>query len=130
MLSDQPRTLAYRNAICNSKSYIEDKVCLLFGCASTNNWHLTLLGWNMCEPLWPNGEGTGLLNQGLWVRVPPRVVILFFLLCSSKVVLDLGCGTGILSLFCAKLGNAKKVGTNLVNLTNLAICMMIHNYVR
>ena len=66
----------------------------------------------MCEPLWPNGEGTGLLNQGLWVRVPPRVVSMdfFFLSCFAKVVLDLGCGTGILSLFCAKLGNAKKVG--------------------
>ena len=68
----------------------------------------------VCEPLWPNGEGTGLLNQGLWVRVPPRVVpiSIFFssLPCFSQVVLDLGCGTGILSLFCAKLGNAKKVG--------------------
>ena len=26
------------------------------------------------QPLWPNGEGTGLLNQGLWVRVPPGVL--------------------------------------------------------
>ena len=33
------------------------------------------------QPLWPNGEGTGLLNQGLWVRVPPGVLglALFFL---------------------------------------------------
>ena len=29
-------------------------------------------------PLWPNGEGTGLLNQGLWVRVPPGVLVTFF----------------------------------------------------
>ena len=77
---------------------------------------LTLFGWNcVCEPLWPNGEGTGLLNQGLWVRVPPRVVsIIFFFFLFPKVVLDLGCGTGILSLFCAKLGNTKKVGGDLV----------------
>ena len=34
----------------------------------------------------------------------------FFLSCFAKVVLDLGCGTGILSLFCAKFGNAEKVG--------------------
>ena len=25
-------------------------------------------------PRWPNGEGTGLLSQGLWVRVPPGVI--------------------------------------------------------
>ena len=31
-----------------------------------------------CLPLWPNGEGIGLLNQGLWVRVPPRVICRFF----------------------------------------------------
>ena len=30
------------------------------------------------QPLWPNGEGTGLLNQGLWVRVPPGVKMWFF----------------------------------------------------
>ena len=29
------------------------------------------------QPLWPNGEGTGLLNQGLWVRVPPGVSCFF-----------------------------------------------------
>ena len=27
--------------------------------------------------LWPNGEGTGLRNQGLWVRVPPGAVFFF-----------------------------------------------------
>ena len=28
--------------------------------------------------LWPNGEGIGLRNQGLWVRVPPGTVFLQF----------------------------------------------------
>ena len=28
-------------------------------------------------PLWPNGEGIGLLSQGLWVQVPPGVEILY-----------------------------------------------------
>ena len=41
---------------------------------------------NVYQPLWPNGEGTGLLNQGLWVRVPPGVVSIKFFV--SKVVLD------------------------------------------
>ena len=28
-------------------------------------------------PLWPNGEGIGLLSQGLWVQIPPGVETLF-----------------------------------------------------
>ena len=28
-------------------------------------------------PLWPNGEGIGLLSQGLWVQVPPGVGVFF-----------------------------------------------------
>ena len=86
------------------------------------NIHWSPVGTIPCQPLWPNGQGTGLLNQGLWVRVPPRVFVivfvffsLFFFRHSVKVVLDLGCGTGILSLFCAKLGNARKVGILNIN---------------
>ena len=30
-------------------------------------------------PLWPNGEGIGLLSQGLWVQVPPGVDFPFLL---------------------------------------------------
>ena len=30
-------------------------------------------------PLWPNGEGIGLLSQGLWVQVPPGVECISFL---------------------------------------------------
>ena len=28
-------------------------------------------------PQWPNGQGTGLLSQGLWVRVPSGVIAFF-----------------------------------------------------
>ena len=28
-------------------------------------------------PLWPNGEGIGLLSQGLWVQVPPGAILIF-----------------------------------------------------
>ena len=27
--------------------------------------------------LWPNGEGIGLRNQGLWVRVPPGTLFCY-----------------------------------------------------
>ncbi|XP_075981313.1 arginine methyltransferase 8 [Anticarsia gemmatalis] len=59
MLEDEPRTLAYKNAILNNKSYFKD-----------------------------------------------------------KIVMDVGCGTGILSIFCAQAG-AKKVYA--VEASNLAI---------
>lgn len=34
-------------------------------------------GAAIARPQWPNGQGTGLLSQGLWVRVPPGVIAAF-----------------------------------------------------
>ncbi|KAH9643635.1 hypothetical protein HF086_006111 [Spodoptera exigua] len=61
MLEDEPRTLAYRNAILNNKEYFKD-----------------------------------------------------------KVVMDVGCGTGILSIFCAQAGAKKVFAVEASNLANLA----------
>ena len=36
-------------------------------------------------------------------------------MCLVQVVVDLGCGTGILSMFCAKLGGAKQVSLFLIH---------------
>ena len=48
----------------------------------------SLCGWYVCKQsrksttvsLWPNGEGIGLLSQGLWVRVPPGAFLFCFLI--------------------------------------------------
>ncbi|XP_022824286.1 protein arginine N-methyltransferase 6 [Spodoptera litura] len=61
MLEDEPRTLAYKNAILNNKQYFKD-----------------------------------------------------------KVVMDVGCGTGILSIFCAQAGAKKVFAVEASNLANLA----------
>ena len=41
--------------------------------------HVQYLKIHQCShmPLWPNGEGIGLLSQGLWVRVPPGALCFF-----------------------------------------------------
>lgn len=61
MLEDEPRTLAYKNAILNNKEYFKD-----------------------------------------------------------KIVMDVGCGTGILSIFCAQAGAKKVFAVEASNLANLA----------
>lgn len=61
MLEDEPRTIAYKNAILNNKEYFKD-----------------------------------------------------------KVVMDVGCGTGILSIFCAQAGAKKVFAVEASNLANLA----------
>ncbi|CAH0764363.1 unnamed protein product [Diatraea saccharalis] len=61
MLEDHPRTLAYKNAIMNNKSYFKD-----------------------------------------------------------KIVMDVGCGTGILSIFCAQAGAKKVYAVEASNVGNLA----------
>lgn len=61
MLEDEPRTLAYKNAILNNKTYFKD-----------------------------------------------------------KTVMDVGCGTGILSIFCAQAGAKKVFAVEASNLANLA----------
>ena len=38
---------------------------------------IVLISMGVCLPQWPNGEGIGLLNRRLWVRVLPGVF--FFL---------------------------------------------------
>lgn len=61
MLEDSPRTLAYRNAILNNKTYFKD-----------------------------------------------------------KIVMDVGCGTGILSVFCAQSGAKKVYAIEASSIANLA----------
>lgn len=46
-----------------------------------------------------------------------KVIIL---LLQDKVVLDVGCGTGILSLFAAKAGAAKVIGIDCSNIVDFA----------
>jgi len=47
---------------------------------------------------------------------------------SDKTVLDLGCGTGILSMFCARLGHAKQVvGVDMSSIAHQAMDIVIEN---
>lgn len=52
---------------------------------------------------------------------------MYFLRFQDKIVLDIGCGTGILSMFAAKAGAAKVIGVDNSNIVEYAKQIVIDN---
>lgn len=90
MLKDEIRTLSYRNAMYHNKHLFKGKVCV----------HSSLLS---------------VLIETSSIKIDISFIWLFF-----QTVLDIGCGTGILSMFAAKAGASRVFAVECSNIVDYA----------